>query len=150
MASVRSELLLARTRIGADFFYETGRRRWKQQAEKLEIRLQLINTKVQKLNMVVPALHMQIIPYTTERVLRKSLQEYEQRAAAGNLPKLVELPAPQFSYDPVPVSYDAVSLRTVFSEIRALFGARKSQPMYTCSQVCIRNYVHFMCHTIMV
>ena len=126
MRELRHELLVARTRIGSEFERESGRRRWLQQIEKLTIRLDLINSKVHKLNMVVPALHMQIIPYTSERIMRKTLEDYNERQATGRLPKLEQNPSTHLQYDSVPVSYQSISFWTIFSEIRALFASKKS------------------------
>ena len=80
---IRQRLLDIRTLIGSNYHEYNGSRDFLHQSALFEDQIHVVNAKINKLNIQVPALHMQMMPYTLKRLRKQCLAEYDRLVKEG-------------------------------------------------------------------
>ncbi len=91
--------------------------KWQECRKEFLQTLETINQKVDRFNMIVPSIHQQVIRYNKNKEITKVVEHYRHLVEIGEVPTLEVNRTPPS----VKPAYDQMSLKTVWSDIRALF-----------------------------
>lgn len=116
-----------RVRLGPEPLSSKAKTVWKKSVQEFEDGFRAVNTKINKLNMLTPSIHQQIIPYSDKHVqkeIKTVLEVYKFKVARGDLDARDAPKEVNYVYTVPAASAQRITVRDVWNDIKALFTSK--------------------------